>query len=391
MRRSSSFLLFSLFLASLAEAQIPPSLDPLFLGHFGFRSTSGQSLAYVAGRDFSGRNLHVEIAPYRPAIVFFFDASYGASAKSLEALEKIRKSKEGSLAIFAVSADPPSRVAACLGSLATEIPIYASSSCAIGLGFFASQSFALIAPGGAIVAFRDGIFDWSSEEGLILLDYFLKTYPPRPLLESAQRGASPEKPFGEAPPVYLSDMEISVLEELNIARSDPYAYADYLREFESRIVGSLVEYPDEMALRLVEGKKAVDEAIAFLSRQPSLPPLRPVLGLSLAARELVREQANSGAWGSLGANSSRPEDRIARQGRASSPIGEIRSYALESARRIVVSLIVDDGLISRADRAAIFDPEFRFAGLAFGPHPLLGNVLVVDFAADFSEWRGLGR
>ena len=259
-------LIFFILQAWTIAAQANDGLDPLLLGVFGFRSLSGEWLAAVSGLDFRGKPSSSETAPFRPALVCFFSASYASSASTLKALEGLRKAHKGRLGVFALSPDPPSRVGACLGGLPFEAPLYSSSTCAASLGLSAPQAFALVSPGGAIVALRDGAFDWSSQDGAILLDLFLKAYPAKGLASPG-----PATDSGRAMPDYLTDLEAEILDELDTARSDPRAYADFLRDYLTHVSGSLAEYPGEEAVRLVEGKAAIEEAVAFLSRQPRLP------------------------------------------------------------------------------------------------------------------------
>jgi len=98
------------------------------------------------------------------------------------------------------------------------------------------------------------------------------------------------------------DLARQVLAETNVARSDPRRYAAYIGELRGRFLGNAYTLPGSMDMVMTtEGVAALDEAIAFLSRQRPLPPLSWSPGLGQAAADLVREQARSGAtaaWGS---------------------------------------------------------------------------------------------
>ncbi len=54
-------------------------------------------------------------------------------------------------------------------------------------------------------------------------------------------------------------------------------------------------------------------------------------------------------------------------------------------RRIVVTLIVDQGVAGRTHRRNIFRPEYKVAGAAVGPHARYGAMCVIDFAGGFVE------
>lgn len=176
-----------------------------------------------------------------------------------------------------------------------------------------------------------------------------------------------------------------VLAELNAARANPKAYAEHLRVYRSQFTGTY-HIPPGSRIRYItrEGIRAVDEAVRFLEAQRPLSPLTWSEGLSRVAAELNREQARTGA---LGHASGRMEmrARAERIGRWQSTIGENISYGPDDARRVVMQLIVDDGVPDRGHRKNIFAPDFKVAGIACGPHPVFETSCVIDFAGWFTE------
>ena len=203
-----------------------------------------------------------------------------------------------------------------------------------------------------------------------------------PLAVSAQ--SSPGvKPAGDNP--YLSSVEAGVVVELNLARTDPKAYARYLRDYRAMIHNGIFERPGEIGIRLQEGTRAVDEAIAFLEKRSPLEALAPSRGLSRAARAQAMDQGKSGATGHSGSDGSSPFDRMNRYGQWDSIAGENAAYGASDARGIVIRLIVDDGVSSRGHRANIFNEAFKAVGVGVGPHPKYGTVCVQDFAGGYEE------
>ena len=59
--------------------------------------------------------------------------------------------------------------------------------------------------------------------------------------------------------------------------------------------------------------------------------------------------------------------------------------AQSTSGKISFSLIIDDGLPGRKHRANIFNPNFNFAGAAFGPHARFGVMCNMDFAGGYAE------
>ena len=79
--------------------------------------------------------------------------------------------------------------------------------------------------------------------------------------------------------------ERAVLAAINAARENPRAMAEALRRYRARFDGHVVrEDGDPIGVATVEGRRAVDEAIGFLERQPPLPPLDHGPVLSRAAQ-----------------------------------------------------------------------------------------------------------
>lgn len=189
---------------------------------------------------------------------------------------------------------------------------------------------------------------------------------------------------GNAADAYLSPVEQEVLNELNLARTNPKRYAEFLSELRRHFNGNHLERPGEVILVTQEGVAAVDEAISFLRSTAPLSALRASRGLSLAAKTHVRDQQN-GAMGHTGSDGSQPWDRMNRYGTWQDKVAENISYGGNSTRGVVIQLIVDDGIPGRGHRVNMFDPEYRFVGVGCGAHARLRDTCVMDFAARYSE------
>lgn len=176
--------------------------------------------------------------------------------------------------------------------------------------------------------------------------------------------------------------------QVNWARQHPQAAAEALRGWLKAFEGDrYLCFPGEPRLRLEEGRAAVVEAIAFLDRQPPVPPVAWSDRLARAARILAADQARLGGLGHQGSDGSLPSDRVAEDGPPAAALGEVATYGTfgepGDPRRAVLALIVDDGVRDRGHRKVIFDPQYRLAGAAWGPHPLYTRMAVVDFASAF--------
>jgi uncharacterized protein YkwD len=179
-------------------------------------------------------------------------------------------------------------------------------------------------------------------------------------------------------------LEQDIVGEINLARKHPSEYAAYLEQLRSLYSGKEYRRPGKPGLLTEEGTKALDEAISFLRTSRPAPPLTLSLGMCSGARELVRDQSASGATGHQGADGSFCEQRTARFGSWTEPIGENLTYGDDSARERVITLLIDDGFASRGHRKRLLDPTFKVAGVACGGHKL-GAMCVITLAAGFAE------
>ena len=180
-------------------------------------------------------------------------------------------------------------------------------------------------------------------------------------------------------------MARQILDETNLARTQPGRYAGYVREMRGRFVGKAYRLPNSTVMVMTsEGVPAVDEAIAFLSKQKPLHALSWSPGLAEAAEELIRDQGTSGQTGHDG-KSGGMRERVDRHGTWSGRIGENIGYGPNTARLMVMELIIDDGVPDRGHRKNIFSSHFKTAGAACGPHPVYRNMCVMEFATIFNS------
>jgi uncharacterized protein YkwD len=180
-----------------------------------------------------------------------------------------------------------------------------------------------------------------------------------------------------AQPATLAD---AIVAELNFARTRPQAYADTLRCHRASYRGLLVDDPEEPSSHTSrEGVAAVDEAIAFLDRQPPLPPFASAPLLALAAADHAKAQRRRGDIGHISANGDNPSQRVVRRG-GGPYVAETIAYGFAVPVAVVRQLIIDDGVADRGHRAVIFDARLRHAGVGCGGHPVYTAMCVIDFS-----------
>jgi uncharacterized protein YkwD len=171
----------------------------------------------------------------------------------------------------------------------------------------------------------------------------------------------------------------AVVREMNLARQNPAGYAAFLEELRPQFNGRYLVLPGLTRIYTREGLHAVDEAIRFLHSVRPIQPLALSPGMCKGAADHCAEQAG----GAIGHGN--PAKRMNRYGSWAAAWGENIAYGKNSARDIVLALIIDDGLPARKHRANIFASKFNFAGVGYGPHARYGSVCSIDFAGGYIE------
>jgi uncharacterized protein YkwD len=188
----------------------------------------------------------------------------------------------------------------------------------------------------------------------------------------------------------LSSLEKAVLEEMNLARTNPVQYASYLEAWRKYYQGKIFKQPGSTGVETIEGAAALEEAITYLRAAKPLPLLQISRGMCMGAKDQSFDQGQTGDVSHMGKDKSFSWDRVARYGEWKNPVSENIAYDSGTAREIVINLIIDDGVPTRGHRRNIFNASHIVTGISCGSHPLFGSMCVCTFAGGFTEKSSQG-
>lgn len=183
----------------------------------------------------------------------------------------------------------------------------------------------------------------------------------------------------------LSPLEAEIMDEMNLARTQPQQYAAFIEEYKKYYNGNQLTLPSRQALVTTEGVAAVDEAVNFLRAAKPLPALGIARGLCLAAKDHALDLAVKGLTGHKGSDGSTPNMRMERYGSWENVNGENIAYEVTTARQIVIGMIIDDGVANRGHRKNIFDSNLHVAGININTSPPYGAKCVITYAGGFTD------
>ena len=192
--------------------------------------------------------------------------------------------------------------------------------------------------------------------------------------------------FGALSGNQLSTLSEELVAETNKMRTNPAAYAQRLEAIRDYYEGSLVKVPGRPAVQVVEGVRALDEAIAVLRGSQPLGALAFSPGMSSGANDHATDLGSKGITGHYGSDGSDPFARINRYGKWHKSAGENISYGQATiAEWHLINLLVDDNVPDRGHRQALLEPTYSAMGAACHEHSGFRIVCVMDYASEYQE------
>ena len=164
----------------------------------------------------------------------------------------------------------------------------------------------------------------------------------------------------------LTDMEKDIILEINKVRNNPKRYAELY-------IKPMLSDNNKQQEWMVDVTECIDD----LSNDQSKPALQPNAGLIRAAKDLAKDQSETGQTGHRGSDNSTMRSRIERYGSAFN-CAENVSYGRFSAIDIVCGWLIDHGIASRGHRKNIMG-DYTQIGVSTATHPNYRYMCVVNF------------
>jgi len=124
----------------------------------------------------------------------------------------------------------------------------------------------------------------------------------------------------------------------------------------------------------------VIDLIEFLRIQKPLPAFEWDKNITNASLDHVLDTGPKGLCGHEGSDKSLAKQRLSRYGIVAGGNGETIDYGSKTGRLAILSLVIDDGNLSRVDRKLLFSPIYRKCGIASGYHKDFNVMHIFDFA-----------
>ena len=165
-----------------------------------------------------------------------------------------------------------------------------------------------------------------------------------------------------------TEFELSVIDEMNLARTAPKEYAEtYIAPLSGQFSAAYF-----------------NECIAEMTAMAPVGALTHADGLWRMARAHATDQGAAGEVGHDRVDGSTFSD-VVRQYGTFTAAGENISYGKNTARGIVIQLLVDDGVESRGHRKNLLSNTFTTCGVGFAAHTYYRYECVIDYAANWHD------
>ena len=177
--------------------------------------------------------------------------------------------------------------------------------------------------------------------------------------------------------------EKEIIEEVNLLRSNPAAYASKIENYIKYFDGQILKIPDiNIQIRTQEGDTPYKETIDFLKNEKSSNPLTPSKALCDIAKEILDKIVDS-ETGEI--EETETENIIDKHGSFSGKFTRAMDFGGFTSEQVVINFLVCDGDSDRTQREPLLGKGLSKIGVAFGKHNIYTTVCVLVSCTEFTN------
>jgi len=164
-------------------------------------------------------------------------------------------------------------------------------------------------------------------------------------------------------------------EEINLARTNPAAYASKVQEYIPHFQDKILKIPDQrVAIKTQEGAAAYEECVNFLKSAEPTEAHVPSRGLTRIANDFLSgvQSVDPSQIGTIDMNAI-----IDKYGSFQGNFSRAMEFGGSTPEQVVINLLVSDGDKSRSQRDALLNPILKRVGVSQGKHDIYRTVTII--------------
>ena len=176
-----------------------------------------------------------------------------------------------------------------------------------------------------------------------------------------------------------------IFREQNEVRKNPQSYIEKLQNSLKYYRDNILYKDYENPIKTSEGAEAVQDAINFLKNQKPVQELVYSKDIGLSCKDLIDDIGPKGLVTHEGTEMKNIYNRLEQYCDWDGVIAENIDFGFKIPENIVMNMIIDDGDENRYQRLNLFYPEFKYVGIAVGPHKEFEFCTVIEYAYNIRE------
>jgi hypothetical protein len=180
-------------------------------------------------------------------------------------------------------------------------------------------------------------------------------------------------------------IEQEIFKEQNELRKNPKSYIEKLQNSLKFYNNYILLKEGEIPIPTYEGIEGVKNAINFLQNQKPVPELIYSKEISLSCKDILNDIGPKGLVSHEGTEIKNIYNRLEQYCEWDGAIAENLDFGFKNPENIIMNMIIDDGDENRYQRKNLFYPDFKYVGIAVGPHRDYGYCVVIEYALNIRE------